>query len=109
MKKPSQRAGGYRIGFCTVFIHLKKAGGCSIIYPGTFQMSRKILLFLKLNFTRYQAKKNQTNIFHIFQFHISIINVLSQIYPFPETWYVNEKFIVKVECHISLEVYIDEL
>ena len=27
MKEPFQRAGGYRNGFCTVFIHMKKAGG----------------------------------------------------------------------------------
>ena len=27
LKKPSQRTGGYRIGFCTMFTHMKKAGG----------------------------------------------------------------------------------
>ena len=40
-QKPPQRAGGYRIDICTVFIHMKKAAEYLNFHPRTFQMSRK--------------------------------------------------------------------
>ena len=57
------------------------AGVYWIIHPRTFQMSRKTLLFLRLNFTRWQAKNQRRinsrtfkiktpSIFYFFQFHI---------------------------------------